>query len=109
MLVLSPKRDPLFIGELGSTARTATLCPDSISLSPYVSMNVLFPAPGLPVIPILKLFPLSFNCMIYQFVLALGISLERLLSTKVMAFAKALLSPFTSSLIDVFISHLKPP
>jgi hypothetical protein len=37
---------------LGSTARTATFFPNDVRCFPKASMNVLFPTPGTPVIPI---------------------------------------------------------
>ena len=52
MRVLSASRDPPDKVEDGSTARTATLCPLSARCSPNPSMNVDFPAPGGPDIPI---------------------------------------------------------
>ena len=53
ILVLSPRMLPLVSSLLGSIASTARcLCSLVISF-PNVSMNVLLPAPGTPVIPIL--------------------------------------------------------
>ncbi len=50
--VLSPRMLPPEIGLDGSTLRTATASPRSrIRCSPSTSMNVLFPAPGVPVMP----------------------------------------------------------
>ena len=39
--------------ELGSTAKTATFFPMEVKYFPNASINVLFPTPGTPVIPIL--------------------------------------------------------
>ena len=49
--VRSPRREPPVREEDGSTARTATRRPCcSMACRPYASRNVLFPAPGGPVI-----------------------------------------------------------
>tara|TARA_B100001175_G_C19510746_1_gene643707 strand:- start:2738 stop:2905 length:168 start_codon:yes stop_codon:yes gene_type:complete len=40
----------------GSIVRTAILTPRLLKKFPNASMNVLFPAPGTPVIPILMVF-----------------------------------------------------
>ena len=53
ILVLSPKIEPLFTELLGSTASTATFLPCAVKCFPKASINVLFPTPGTPVIPIL--------------------------------------------------------
>ena len=53
ILVLSPKIEPLFTELLGSTANTATFLPCAVKYLPKVSIKVLFPTPGTPVIPIL--------------------------------------------------------
>ena len=61
--VLSPRILPLLFSELGSMASTASLCPLDVMKLPKASMNVLFPAPGTPVIPILMdLMPLFTQC-----------------------------------------------
>jgi hypothetical protein len=41
ILVLSPKIEPPLNEEEGSTAKTATLCPDSTSIMPNASIKVL--------------------------------------------------------------------
>jgi len=48
-------------------ANTATLWPKFVSIVPKDSINVLLPAPGIPVIPIRKLLPLSgrHSCIIF--------------------------------------------
>ena len=51
--VLSPKILPLVNELLGSTARTATFLLRLVKCVPKASINVLFPTPGTPVIPIL--------------------------------------------------------
>jgi len=43
---------PCEIVLLGSTARTATFLPNPVKCFPKASINVLFPTPGTPVIPI---------------------------------------------------------
>ena len=51
--VLSPRMLPPPFGLVGSTERTATRCPKSVTIwRPRASMRVLLPAPGTPVIPI---------------------------------------------------------
>lgn len=50
--VLSPKILPLLRSLLGSMANTASLPPFSSTCRPNTSMDVLFPAPGTPLIPI---------------------------------------------------------
>ena len=52
ILVLSPNMLPLERSLLGSMANTASLCPSWIKCIPNESIDVLFPAPGTPVIPI---------------------------------------------------------
>ena len=53
ILVLSPKIEPLLKLLLGSTAKTAIFLPCDVKKVPKVSIKVLFPTPGTPVIPIL--------------------------------------------------------
>ena len=55
--VLSPRMLPLVTLLLGSTARTATLCPSRQRSTPSASMKVLLPAPGTPVIPTRTAWP----------------------------------------------------
>ena len=55
--VLSPRILPLERSLLGSMASTANLRPSLIRCMPKTSMEVLFPAPGTPVIPIRTDFP----------------------------------------------------
>ena len=50
--VLSPRIEPLLRSELGSMASTESLCPSRVTMLPIASMNVDFPAPGTPVMPI---------------------------------------------------------
>ena len=50
--VLSPRIDPPERSLLGSMARTASLRPCLTRCIPKVSIEVLFPAPGTPVMPI---------------------------------------------------------
>ena len=49
--VLSARMLPPVRGLLGSTASTATRSPFCVSIMPKLSMKVLLPAPGTPVIP----------------------------------------------------------
>ena len=51
MRVLSPRMEPPDSAEEGSTARTATRCPASMSRLPRLSINVDLPTPGTPEIP----------------------------------------------------------
>ena len=53
--------DPPLTTDVGSTVRTATRCPASITLSPSISIKVDFPTPGTPVIPIRNGLPTSGN------------------------------------------------
>ena len=53
ILVLSPRILPRVCSLLGSIASTARVLPLVVRSFPKVSMKVLFPAPGTPVIPIL--------------------------------------------------------
>ena len=93
ILVLSPKILPPLFSELGSIVSTATLCPLLQIIVPKASINVLFPTPGLPVIPILILS--SFGLEIPERTL-LAITLWSVfkLSIRVMALLKIFLSPF---------------
>ena len=52
MRVLSPRIEPPETELDGSTARTATRWPLSVSCVPNSSIKVLFPTPGAPVTPI---------------------------------------------------------
>src|SRR5690554_2056830 len=52
MRVLSPRILPFVIELLGSTASTATLYPLEVKRVPKLSIKVLLPTPGTPVIPI---------------------------------------------------------
>jgi hypothetical protein len=56
-----PKMDPPLTTDVGSTVRTATRCPALIALSPSASINVDFPTPGTPVMPIRNDIPTSGN------------------------------------------------
>ena len=51
--ILAEKRPPVFLLE-GSIASTATRSPSLIISNPSLSIKVLFPTPGMPVIPILN-------------------------------------------------------
>lgn len=55
--VLSPKILPLLRSLLGSIANTASFPPFSSTCKPNTSIEVLFPAPGTPLIPIRTEFP----------------------------------------------------
>ncbi len=55
--VLSPKILPFVRSLLGSIANTASVCFFCVIYFPNDSINVLFPAPGTPVIPIRIEFP----------------------------------------------------
>ena len=57
MRVLSPRMLPPAIGELGSTASTATRLPCSSRCRPKASMKVDLPTPGIPVMPMRILLP----------------------------------------------------
>lgn len=57
ILVLSPRIEPPVRLEEGSTASTATRCPSPVSIVPSASMNVDFPTPGTPLIPIRRAAP----------------------------------------------------
>jgi hypothetical protein len=57
MRVLSPKMLPFERSLEGSMASTASLFPLLIRCMPKASMEVLFPAPGTPVIPTRMEFP----------------------------------------------------
>ena len=46
ILVLSPSIEPPDLAELGSTASTATLNPQSVRKEPKTSINVDLPTPG---------------------------------------------------------------
>ena len=59
--VLSPRMEPPLRVLLGSMAKTATLCPLSASMLPKLSMKVLFPAPGTPVMPRRTALPVCGN------------------------------------------------
>ena len=50
--VLSPRIQPPVSVDEGSTASTATLWPSSVRCVPSVSISVLLPTPGAPVMPI---------------------------------------------------------
>ena len=87
MRVLSPRSAPLVRLEEGSTARTATFHPFSIASIPNRSMSVLFPAPGIPVMPMrrasVRSAVCSRSCSIW------GWCSRLVLSTHVMAWARA--------------------
>lgn len=55
--VLSPRMEPPVRLEDGSTASTATRWPSPVSIVPSASMNVDFPTPGTPLIPIRRAAP----------------------------------------------------
>ncbi len=57
MRVLSPRMLPFDRSLLGSIASTAIRCPSPVRCFPKLSMNVLFPAPGTPVMPMRTLLP----------------------------------------------------
>ena len=62
MRVLSPRMLPPEIGLEGSTLSTATFSPRSrIRCIPSVSMKVLLPTPGTPVIPTRRAWPVRGN------------------------------------------------
>ena len=93
ILVLSPRMEPLVTELVGSTDSTATLCPLSHSILPKASIIVLLPAPGTPVIPIRRAFPVwgSSRCNTRC---ALTKCLELLLSMRVIALDNTMRSPF---------------
>ena len=92
ILVLSPKIEPLFSEELGSMAKTATFLPLEIANLPKFSIKVDFPAPGVPVIPILIDFPVNGKISLSNSSACFRCS-GFLLSTKVMAFPSRRLWP----------------
>ena len=57
MRVLSPRMEPPETVDDGSTASTATRWPRSIRYTPNDSMNVLFPTPGTPLMPMRSACP----------------------------------------------------
>ena len=96
MRVLSPRMLPRFKALLGSIAKTATLCPRSVSAQPTVSMKALLPAPGGPVTPT------RIDCPVWgrswaSRACADFLCWEAALSTKVMARARAARSPASTS------------
>src|SRR5690554_8023291 len=58
MRVLSPKILPPAMGELGSTASTASFFPWLNKYKPKLSINVDLPTPGTPLMPMRILLPL---------------------------------------------------
>ena len=94
--VLSPRILPLLFSLLGSIARTASLCPFDVIKLPKASMNVLLPAPGTPVIPILIDFMPVFTACSWQAAIifcATSLCAGRLLSTNVMAWLRMVVLP----------------
>ena len=97
ILLLSPKILPCVFSEVGSMASTATLCPVLVKSFPNVSIKVLFPTPGTPVIPILIEFPECDKHFEIKFCAEIA-SFSKELSKRVIPFARATLLPFIISL-----------
>ena len=93
ILVLSPKILPLVTLLDGSIVKTANFNPRLVIWFPKDSINVLLPAPGTPVIPILieSLF-LVFSLASILFANSWSESI--LLSERVIAFDNAVIFPF---------------
>ena len=93
ILVLSPKILPLLTVLLGSIVSTAIFLPSEVRNLPKPSINVLFPAPGIPEIPILKDFTLVV-CNSCKICPAKSLSSERVLSNREIALLKITRSLF---------------
>ena len=95
----SPRIAPLCLGELGSTLITPILCAVFFSITCIrLFTSVLLPAPGGPVMPITGMY---FSCFRLSKICSYpGISF----STRVIALARAFLSPCIKSVIIFSIS-----
>ena len=94
--VLSPRILPLLFSLLGSIASTASLCPFDVMKLPNASMNVLFPAPGTPVMPMRIVFVPLFTVCSWQAAMifcATSLCAGRLLSTSVIAWLRIVVLP----------------
>ena len=92
MRVLSPRMLPLERSLLGSIASTASRFPLAVKNFPKLSIKVLFPTPGTPVIPTLTELPecgRHFSIMVWAISKCSGLTL----STNVMARLSTTLSP----------------
>ena len=95
MRVLSPKMLPRPSSLLGSIAKTATFFPMAVMYFPKPSIKVLFPTPGTPVMPMRIDFPVI-DMLCSNIFCAKAWCSAFVLSTKVMALPKMLMSPLAS-------------